>query len=58
MLYQSGNYSFNNTQPVEMEWMPDLAKGNKNRASYLYRTAQPSTFAAFLPWRIKQELVV
>ena len=41
-----------------MEIMPDPAKGNKNRASYLYRTAQPSTFAAFLPWRIKQELVV
>ena len=30
----------------------------KNRASYSYRTAQPSTFAAFLPWRIEQELVV
>lgn len=58
MLYPMGNYSLNNTQPVEMERMPDPAKENKNRASYLYRTAQPSTFAAFLPWRIKQELVV
>jgi len=58
MLLATGNLSFNNTQPVEMEIVPDLAKENKNRASYLYRTAQPSTFAAFLPWRIKQELVV
>ena len=28
------------------------------KASYLQRTAQPTTFAAFRPWRICQELVV
>jgi hypothetical protein len=30
----------------------------KKWVSYLYRTAQPSTLAVFLPWGIKQELVV
>jgi hypothetical protein len=27
-------------------------------ASYLYRTAQPLTLAAFRPWGIQQELAV
>jgi len=27
-------------------------------ASYLYRTAQPPTLAAFRPWGIRQELAV
>ena len=30
----------------------------KKRASISYRTAQPSAFARFPAWRIKQELVV
>ncbi len=30
----------------------------KKRASDLYRTAQPPTFAWFPIWRIEQELVV
>jgi len=30
----------------------------KNRVSYLYRTAQPPTLAAFRPWGIQRELVV
>jgi len=34
----------------------DLQK--KRGVSYSYRTAQPHTFATFLSWRIKRELVV
>ncbi len=30
----------------------------KRGVSYSYRTAQPHTFATFLSWRIKRELVV
>jgi hypothetical protein len=33
-------------------------KKHKKRASYSYRTAQPSAFAAFRPWRNGQELIV
>jgi hypothetical protein len=33
-------------------------KGNKKRASYLYRTAQPNTLAFFRTWGIHWELVV
>lgn len=36
----------------------DLDGTKKKWVSYLYRTAQPSTLAVFLPWGIKQELVV
>ncbi len=31
---------------------------SKKWVSYLYRTAQPSTLAAFPPWGSQQELVV
>ena len=44
-----------------MEKLRGILKGNlpkKRGVSYSYRTAQPHTFATFLSWRIKRELVV
>lgn len=38
--------------------LTDTTVKAKKRVSYLYRTAQPSTLAAFPPWGIEQELVV
>ena len=55
----AGNSSkFKTSKNKKIFQKEDVISDLKKMASYLHRTAQPRTLAAFPPWGILQELVV